>query len=128
MRVEPAIASGPVATRIACSAAVSKGASGLLAMPIVSAPRARAALDAGEGERRGAAGREADRHVLRPDPMAAIAASPRSRRSSAFSIARVKAASPPAISSTSRSSGQSKVGGSSAPSCTPMRPDEPAPA
>jgi len=41
---------------------------------------------------------------------------------------RVKAAAPPAMSSTSLSSGQSKVGGSSAPSCTPIRPEVPAPA
>ena len=40
----------------------------------------------------------------------------------------LKAASPPAISSTRRACGQLKVGGSSAPSCTPIRPDVPAPA
>ena len=42
MRVEPAIGSGPVASRIGWSASASSGVSGLLAMPTVKAPRRRA--------------------------------------------------------------------------------------
>jgi DNA-binding XRE family transcriptional regulator len=45
-----------------------------------------------------------------------------------FSPVVARAPSPPAMAKTNRSRGQSKVGGSSLPSCTAMRPEVPAPA
>ena len=63
MRVEPAIGSGPVASRIGWSASTSSGVSALLAMPTVKAPRSPCFAQAGQRERRGAARRHRDQHI-----------------------------------------------------------------
>ena len=62
-----------------------------------------------------------------PTPSAAMSAAPRSGSSSAPSTARVSAVGPPAIRPTTISGGVLKVGGHSAASRTPSRPDVPAP-
>ena len=62
-----------------------------------------------------------------PTAAAAMRATASATSSSAFSTARRSAPSPPAMRYTTRSSGQLKVGGSSAPSWTPIRPEVPAP-
>ena len=101
---------------------------GLLAMPTVIAPRCRARLHRRNGERRVAAGGKADHDIVRADADLLHAR----RRRPQVNPRRPR---PPAAArlrrrrwrNTTRSCGQLKVGVSSAPSCTPMRPDVPAP-
>ena len=127
-RVEPAIGSAPVSTRIGCAASASSVVSGLLATATVSAPRAAASCSTAQVN--GVRPLAATPIATSPAPTACPATARRaaSASSSAFSAASVRAALPPAISSSSRSAGQSKVGASSTASCAATRPDVPAPA
>ncbi len=63
-RVEPAIGSAPVCSRMGWWAAARSGAPVLLATAMVSAPACGCQAQAGERVGRGAAGRDGDQHVV----------------------------------------------------------------
>ena len=71
MRVEPAITSSPVSARIGCEQASRIGASGLLEMPMVCAPREAASFRAAMVKGVRAARRDADDHVVGADVVVA---------------------------------------------------------
>ena len=96
-------------------------------MPMVSAPRFFAFAQAGERKGRGAAGGDPEQHILGSDLVKAdqpkrvldLVFGAFHRAGHGVVAARHK--------ERSRSSGQQKVGISSAPSCTASRPEVPAP-
>ena len=76
MRVEPATTSTPVSARIGCEQTARMGASALLEMPMVCAPRGARLLESRDGEGRPAARRHADHHVVGSDLRIADARDP----------------------------------------------------
>ena len=97
MRVEPAITSSPVSARIGWEQASRIGASGLLEMPMVWAPRAAASLRAAMVK--GVRPLAATPITTSSGPMllSRMPAMPSSTESSAFSTACMMAPVPPAI-------------------------------
>jgi hypothetical protein len=88
-----------------------------------SAARPQRAVHVGGGP----GGRDAQHEVERADLRSSIAAAPSSGWSSAPSMARVSASSPPAMTPCTISGSVPKVGGISEASSTPSRPEVPAP-
>lgn len=126
IRVEPAMASGPVATAIRTSTPGGCAARGFAETSPVCAPirLASASAPSTYGVRPEAA-RPSTKSPGRTDR--AISAAPASASSSAFSTACRSAFSPPAWWATNQSLGTLNVGTSSAASSVARRPEVPAP-
>ena len=126
-RVEPATISGPTSGVIAISTARASSESGVQLIPIVDRAQAPGFGDRAEHIRRAAAGGDADEHVARSEAAREQVATPIAGSSSVVSVARLRAASPPAMMPCTNSGGTLKVGGHSEASSTPSRPLVPAP-
>ncbi len=125
IRVEPVSTSGPVP--MPTSTSTSAVAAGIGAHQRRRGARLPGHPQPGEHPRRATARRHPDHQVPRPYRVRAATLSPSSTSSSAPSIARVIAASPPARWGTNQPGGTSKVGRSSTASSTASRPDVPLP-
>ena len=127
-RVEPEMTSAPTSRAISRSTSAPSRLGRLQAMPTVAAPRRRRLPDGAEDVRRAPGGGDPDDQVVarrRPGRRCR-----RRRGRGRLPLPRRPASArsgPPAISPTTISGGVLKVGGHSAASRTPRRPDVPAP-
>ncbi len=126
-RVEPVTISGPTGISMPCSAAADSGVPRLHDSPTVSAPRSVASRSAPSTY--GVVPLEAIPTTVSSGPGSSPArsAAPASSLSSAYSTELVIAGGPPAIRPSTTSPSVPKVGGTSAASRTPSRPEVPAP-
>ncbi len=125
IRVDPAIRSGPVPIAMRWSTAAL--AAGFDVTSAVAAPRRRASASAATTN---AVVPEAETPTTRsrgPIRAALTARAPAGASSSAPSTARRSARAPPATRATTRDGSTPKVGGHSAASSAPSRPEVPAP-
>ena len=121
IRVEPAINSRPVSTKIGNFADASNTVPGLLATPIVTAPKEPACCSAATVNGVVPLAATAITTSCGVSRAALICVTASSTSSSAPSMLVTNALSPPATMKRTRSLGQAKVGISSAPSWTATR-------